>query len=216
MTDESGENFTTELTPEEREALFFHHLNPIVAQAAAVQREREELNRLRKLAKADGFKLALIDEAMRMNDIEDDSIIVDEMKEWMQIAAWMGLPVGQQIDLFSEPDRTPLTDAAFAAGRTAGLLARDPKPPHEESTEAGQAWMRGWHEGQRMMGEDLKSAMEKKNAEKSASSGAGDTAGEEGAAPDNGDQADQSPADHAEAAPIAEFDETSEPETEPA
>ncbi len=173
MTDENGigdngppdDQDEFELTPLEQKALFFSHLNPMLRQKAVCDEARAKYNKLRKLAKAEGFKLRLMDEAVRINEAEDDEIIVQEIKDRVQMAVWLGLPVGSQLGMFEDTDHlAPLVDRARDEGTVAGALGKEPRSAYEESTEAGQAWLAGWHEGQKGNAEALKSAMIKQNA----------------------------------------------------
>ncbi len=153
-----------ELTPQETKALFFNHLNPILRQKAVCDEARTKYNKLRKQAKAEGFKLRIMDEAVRIHQAEDEEIITQEIKDRVQMAVWMGLPLGSQLGMFDTDHLAPLVDRARAEGETAGLLGKEAKSEYDESTDAGQAWLEGWHEGQRLAAEDLKSAMIKRNA----------------------------------------------------
>ncbi|MDH3232221.1 MAG: hypothetical protein OEQ29_01750 [Alphaproteobacteria bacterium] len=161
---DNGVGHNHKLTNAESEALFFHHLKPILAQKAVVAKQQTELNRLRKLCKADGFKLKLVDAAVEMDSAEDESIVVEDLRDRLRVASWLGLPVGHQLDLLDNPDRSPLVDTAYAAGLAAGKLAKARTSPHADSTDAGQAWLRGYDEAQDQAKEDLKTAMDKLNA----------------------------------------------------
>jgi ribosome modulation factor len=159
-----GEQDEFALTPREQEALFFSHLNPLLRQKAKCDEERAKYNKLRKQAKAEGFKLRIMDEAVRIHEAEDDEIIAQEIKDRVQMAAWMGLPVGSQLGMFDTDHLAPLVDRARSEGKVAGALGKEPRSAYDESTEAGQAWLEGWNDGQAGMRDDLKSGMDKRNA----------------------------------------------------
>lgn len=161
MTAEAGHN--SDLTPAERAALRMHHVRRLLEIADRMKPILEERKSARSLAKAEGFKLSEIDAAIRLATMDDTDIFVAEIKELIEIAkAFNALPPGEQGDLF--PDPRPLDEKAFDEGKVAGLKGLNPEPPHDTGSQAGQAWLRGWHEGQRIMREELQSAMEKINA----------------------------------------------------
>lgn len=156
----AGHNGGKELTPDERTALRMHHVRKLLEIADRMKPIRDERKTARATAKADGFKLSEIDAAIRLATMDDMGIFVDEIRELIEIAkAFNALPPGEQGDLF--PDRRPAEEKAFDAGKVAGLEGKNPEPP------AGfdpSKWMDGWHDGQRVMRENLQSAMEKRNA----------------------------------------------------
>jgi ribosome modulation factor len=160
---DAGHN-SGELTPSESRALMFHHFNLIEAQKLKVKAEQDALKKLRKTAKADGLVMADLDYMARCADLEDPTIAPDELRRRAEIASWFALPVNFQPDMFT--DRMPLEDRAYEEGIAAGLQGRDPAAPYDATSEAGQRWLQGWHEGQRQMRDDLEAAMSKRNAEK--------------------------------------------------
>lgn len=160
---EPGEGHNSALTPDQRSALRMHHVKRLLDIDAEMAPLRQRRKELRAEAKGDGFKLSEIDAAIRLATMEDTSIFVSEIKELIEIAkAFNALPPGEQGDLF--PDRRPVDERCFDEGKVAGLAGKNPEPPYGADSENGQAWMRGWHEGQRIMRDDLKAAMEKKMA----------------------------------------------------
>jgi len=162
MTD-IGHN--SELTPEQKSALRMHHVRRLLELEEEMQPLRERRKQIRAEAKGDGFKLSEIDAAIRLSTMEDTSIFVAEIKELIEIAkAFNALPPGEQGDLF--PDRRPADERCFDEGKVAGLAGKNPEPPYGADSKQGQAWMKGWHEGQRIMREELQAAMEKRNAMK--------------------------------------------------
>lgn len=154
----------SELTGAEQRALMFHHFNAIEAQKARVKEAQDALKKLRKTAKADGIVMADLDYMARCAALDDPGIVPAEILRRAEIASWFALPVNFQPDMFE--DRTPLEERAFEEGKASGLLGKDPQAPYDAASKAGQAWLQGWHEGQRIMREDLQSAMEKRNAAK--------------------------------------------------
>lgn len=137
-----------ELTDQERKDLFFSHYRKISAQTDKIALLKDEMRKLRKTAKADGLVLADIDFAMRCAEIEDDSIVVAELKRRTEIAAWFSLPVEFQSDLFANA-ATPADDRAYIKGQLAKALGKKADPAndgYDASSDQGQAWLRGYHD----------------------------------------------------------------------
>ncbi len=88
-----SEGHPAELTIDEERALFFSHFNKILKQNGVAKEARVRLGELRKLAKADGIGMKGLDLALRCNEIEDDSILVEEFRTAAKVLTWMGLPV---------------------------------------------------------------------------------------------------------------------------
>lgn len=161
-----GDN-SKELTATERAALRMHHVRKLLDIADRLRPIMEERKSARATAKADGFKLSEIDAALRLATMEDLTIFVDEIKELIDIArAFNALPPEGQGDLF--PDLRPVDERCFDEGKVAGMAGKNPEPPYGIDHPNGQAWMKGWHEAQRIMREDLESAMTKRNAASAA------------------------------------------------
>lgn len=139
------------LTEEQLQALFFDHRRRYKDALAKKKEADANLRNACKRAKADGVDPKSIKFSIELENDEDGSI-AKEQAERERIAAWMGLPLGGQADFF---DRTPLVDRARADGKRAGMEGETCKPPHDAGGEAGQAWIAGWHEGQRALAETL-------------------------------------------------------------
>lgn len=155
----------SELTAEERKALFMDHFKPIAAQYEVVKAAQAEYKRLRKLAKAEKIAGWEIDHALRCAEIEDGNIMVDRMKREAEIAAWFALPVDYQPDMFGDFSREHGEDLARKLGRKAGATGEGSNP-YDEHTANGKAWAEGWEEEQKAARIALQSAMEKRNRAK--------------------------------------------------
>jgi hypothetical protein len=156
---EAGHN--TELTPAEWKALKFDHFHKIAAQKAKVEAEQTEYKRLRKLAKADQIILSDIDFMLKCAEIEDEMILTDRIKREAEIAAWFALPIQFQSDMF-DVGLEPIEDRAAREGEAAGYRGKEPTPPYDVSSTAGQAWLKRWHVGNEYRMADLATALEKK------------------------------------------------------
>jgi hypothetical protein len=150
----------SELTPEQRSALRMNYVLRLLDVEDDMKPLRDLKKKIRAEAKGDDFKLSEIDAAIRLMTMEDQSIFFAEIKELIAIAqAFNALPPGEQGSLF--PDRRPADEKAYDAGKQAGLEGKNPEAPAGfDATK----WMEGWHEGQRIMRDELQIAMEKRNA----------------------------------------------------
>lgn len=156
---DAGHN--SELTPAEWKALKFDHFHKIAAQKAKVEAEQTEYKRLRKLAKADQIILSDIDFMLKCAEIEDETILTDRIKREAEIAAWFALPIQFQSDMF-DVGVEPIEDRAAREGYSAGYRNKDPQSPYDTTGKPGQAWLKGWHDGNERRMADLATALEKK------------------------------------------------------
>lgn len=153
-----GDNGPPALTFDEQQALFLSHRGPIVAAKAKFDAAKKALDELYAAAKKEGipkkqFEIAadlaagLKKEAKRRADVETV----------LRVARYIGHAMGEQFDLFSQPDRTPLVDRAYQEGRQASLENRAAKPDYAPDTEAYRAYMAGFHDDQKKLGQGFKS-----------------------------------------------------------
>lgn len=142
----TGNNGGPSLTDDQAQLLLFQNKKKIAALKERMATTVADMRYAYKTAKADGFSKKDIDLAIACEDDEDG--VLDRMKREHQIAKWMGHPAGTQFELFEGPDRTPLVDRAYDAGKRAGLAAEACSPPHSQGTPAYEPWMKGWHDGQ--------------------------------------------------------------------
>lgn len=132
------------LTDEQSQALFFNHRR-LYKYALAKKKEADAaFKNACKRAKSEGVDPKMIKFSIELEN-DEDGTIAKEQAERERIAAFMGLPLGGQSDMF---DRTPLVDRAFDEGKRSGMEGEACSPPYEPGGEAGQSWMRGWHAGQ--------------------------------------------------------------------
>ena len=148
----------SELTPGERRALTLHHAHKIAAADAKMREHRDEKNRLKKLARADGIPVADINFALKLMDPDKRHLVVQEVSSMILIAQDFG--VGHQFELF-EKDRTPAVDKAFEEGVTDGYMGISANSGYANHTDTHDAYMRGWREAQDKRLAEFKSAQEK-------------------------------------------------------
>lgn len=150
------------LTENEEKALFFHHLRKDAEHQAVIKAAQAARKADRKLAQAEGIVLADLDYAQRAINADDKGIITARHLQQSKINFWLGLSSGYQTDLFI--DRAPGIERIEKEGEQAGFLAADRFSPYEAMSDEDQAWLRGYDRAQKIMAENLQSAMEKVNA----------------------------------------------------
>lgn len=145
----NSENGKPKLTADEMRSLFLTHRtswNEWKAKLAVV----EKIERDTKAAlKADGFTVKQMQIADSLLTVKGEAKITGEVKDRLQVAMWVGHPMGAQLDLFEQPDRTPSVDRAYDNGKMASMQGNPAKPPHAPETEQYRHWLAGYHDHQR-------------------------------------------------------------------
>jgi hypothetical protein len=144
----SGDDWPVRTANEEREAFLVHRTawNNLEAKRAVFKKLEKDT---KDALKADGFSVKQMQIADDLTTERGEQKIEAEVSDRLKVARWIGHPMGAQLDLFEQPDRTPIVDRAFAAGKTASMENKPAKPPHSPDTEAYRAWMQGYHSHQR-------------------------------------------------------------------
>ncbi len=92
-----------------------------------------------------GFTKADVQWAFELEE-KNAAEVIATMARRLRIAKMLGHGLSRQIEMF-DADRTPVEDRAYAEGMAAGKLRKDMANPHDLSTDAGQAWQRGFNDG---------------------------------------------------------------------
>lgn len=164
MTATTGHN--SKLTEEEHQALWGHH----VSKKLALRRRQEELKaegkKLDADAKNDGFSKAELDDFLDLMTTTDPQKKVDKFNMLKRNRIRLGLiQDDRKGDLLA--DRVTNQQMIFAAGVEAGLAALDRVSKHAAGSDEDRAFLDGYDDGQRIARENLQSAMEKRNRERS-------------------------------------------------
>lgn len=179
----TGPGHNTELTPDERRALFFHHLQKVMRAHSKSKEANDNLKAEKNIAKASGIPIMRLNKAISVLTAEDQEKVAGNFRGDAEVLAWLGVIPSNEGTLFENREQ-PEEERAYQAGFAAGLLAQDPAPPHAAETTQHQKWMGGWHDAQKKMRNDLHTAMQK-NALRAQAEDAADEADE---AEESGDE----------------------------
>lgn len=140
----SGGN-TDDLDREEK-ALFLHHMPLIKAAKEALNTANSNLRNFYKKAKAEGnFTKADFDTAFALETAEKEAKERAKIARALKIAKIVGSSMGNQLDLFLEPDRTPAAENAFGEGERDAMQNLPAKLKYDPSTEQARKYLEGYH-----------------------------------------------------------------------
>lgn len=135
------------------EGLVLLHLQKIVA---AEKKKDEAVNALRtarKAAKTDGVDLSVLDMVRSLGKL-DEHELTHGYNQLVTYSQFLSVPVYNQLSLFDPPNPSEddIIDIASGKGLRAGKLGQDQgSSPYEPGSAAGQAWLEGWHQGQKII-----------------------------------------------------------------
>lgn len=139
------------------EDVFLVNMRAIINAQAKVDLAKAGLKEARKLAKAAGIELKQLDAVIAMADWGPDEVR-DHFATRNQYAIWMGLPVGTQPDFFAGvPDAAKPSVDWRSRGYVAATTGKGAvgKPPEDCPPDQVQAWMEGWHDGQKKIAGEM-------------------------------------------------------------
>lgn len=135
----------------DRRVLFFIHRNEHVRLLAAKKAADAALKNHGKKVKADlgenGMRQIKLYEELRTPEGEER--FKAQRAAGAQAAAWAGLPVNTQADMFL--DLAPLDERAFADGEEAGLRGDTLANPYDVNSAHGRQFEAGWKAGQAVL-----------------------------------------------------------------
>lgn len=160
---EVGHN--SKLTEQERQALWSHHIQ----RKLATRRKRDEIKaeeaKNNADAKNDGFSKAELDDFIDLMTTDDPQKKVDKFNMLKRNRIRLGLiQDDRKGDLLA--DRVTNQQMIYAAGVEAGLAALDRVSKHAAGSDEDRAFLDGYDEGQRIARDNLQSAMEKLNRQR--------------------------------------------------
>lgn len=143
---------TADMTEDQRRALALQH-KAAYEKALAVKKDGDaKFKNACKLIKADVGTdgVDLIKDMILAESEEGEAQLKARMERAMRAARYMSAPLGSQFEMF-DGDRTPAVDRARDEGKKAGMEGAHCKPPYDTSVPQHDAWIEGWHEGQKAL-----------------------------------------------------------------
>lgn len=144
------------ISDDDRRVLFFINRNEHVKLLAAKKAADAALKNHGKKIKADlgenGMRQIKLYEELRTPEGEE-RFKAQRLAD-AQVAAWAGLPVNTQADMFT--DLAPLDERAFADGEEAGLRGDTLSNPYDVNSQHGRQFEAGWKAGQERLFEGIK------------------------------------------------------------
>lgn len=156
-TPRAGHNSGKELTADERQTLFLRDKDAYIRDLAAQKKATKAFQDTCKRIKADGFTNKQIKAAIEMDTPEGEARVRAEVLDILQAAKWVGShQMGNQLDMFQEPDRTPSVDKAYDEGKRTSMENKPAAPVYAPETEQYRHYMQGYHDHQRELAGGLK------------------------------------------------------------
>lgn len=131
---------------QEEKALFLQFLPEIKELRAKLATANSNLRNRYKSAKAQGgFTKADFDTAIAVETAEAEARERAAIARKMKIAKYMGSDIGDQLDMFLEPNRTPASDRSYQEGESDAMQNKPARPLYDPSTEQARRYLEGYH-----------------------------------------------------------------------
>lgn len=102
--------------------------------------------------KADGYKVIQMQIADDLGgSLKQEAKVHTAVHDRLQVAQWVGHPMGAQLDMFAEPDRTPAADKAYDEGWLASASNEPAKPHYDPSVPQHARWLEGYNAHQKTL-----------------------------------------------------------------
>lgn len=123
--------------------------NPCIPNLKAlVSKANSKYRAALKAAKKDGFEQFMFETAALVSTPEGELEFKTRIGRQLQAAQFMGSTVGNQLDLFNEPDRTPAVDRAYDEGKQASMENKQASPGYDPSTAQYARYLEGFHDNE--------------------------------------------------------------------
>lgn len=133
------------MDPDKR-ALFLSNKEKFKKLSDAVASASGKLRAHAKQIKADGFTIDQIKVGIRVETPEGEAELRAEFEALLLAARYSGSALGQQLELFSTPDRTPAVDIAKDEGQRDSMEGKTASPKYDPSTPQHAAYMQAYHD----------------------------------------------------------------------
>ncbi len=130
----------------DKQALAVVHRDAFIRRKAALSKAQREMTALKKTITEDGFTPKQIQIMADLQTPEGEAAVRLSITRTLEAARWASNPLGAQLDMFQEPDRTPSVDMAFEEGIQDAMSGKTAKPGYDPSVPQHASYMRGFHE----------------------------------------------------------------------
>ncbi len=137
-----------ELSADDLRALALQHKGHYERALAKKKTADADFKNVCKAAKADGVMVDQIKTMIALDSPEGEARERAAIASTLLAAKWMGSPLGTQLSMFSEPDRTPSVDRAFDEGKKDSMEGRPAKPAYAPELPQYKSYMDGYAEDQ--------------------------------------------------------------------
>lgn len=137
-----------ETVDRDRQRLAIAHRDAFVTAQAQAKKAAKRLRDLAKTVKADGFTMKQIKIMAELATPEGEAAVKLSVMQTLEAAKWSNSPLGAQLDLFGDPDRTPAVDMAFEEGIADAMASKPANPGYAPSLPQHARYMEGYHEEQ--------------------------------------------------------------------
>lgn len=146
-----------ETVDRDRQRLAIVHRDAFVTAQAAAKKAAKKLRDLAKTVKADGFTMKQIKIMAELATPEGEAAVKLSVMQTLEAAKWSNSPLGAQLDLFGDPDRTPSVDMAYEEGVADAMGNKPANPGYAPSVPQYQSYLKGHaDETQRMLEKGIK------------------------------------------------------------
>lgn len=137
---------------------FHYHLGVIIQMNARKAAVAKLVKQARRAASDAGVNLESMDRTIKNRELEPETVQANIIREW-QYNHWAGLAPGVQPDLFTVADSKQEDEAKWEQeGYIGGLEGEtaNENPRYDTASPAGQARLKGWYRGQKVIAERFK------------------------------------------------------------
>jgi hypothetical protein len=132
------------LDPDKR-ALFLKDKEDYAKAIEKLSKAQSAVRTLGKTIKSDGFTLRQIKFAIQLDTPEGEAEFKSLIANDLLAAQYAGAPIGSQLTLFLEPDRTPAVDIAAGEGQADAMANKVAKPKYDPATPQAKSYMDAYH-----------------------------------------------------------------------
>lgn len=137
------------LSDDQKRESFLHHRTAWNGWQGKVKALAEIEKGVKKALKADGFTVEEFKVADDLTTVKGEAKVKASVETRLRVAAWIGHPMGAQMDLFAKNAKT-MTRNPYDEGKQASMENKPKKPPAEYAIGSDQwaKWIEGYDEHQ--------------------------------------------------------------------